>query len=169
MQPTDRIEVLAAPATASAKAVDAFVTLVSSASEVAKRGLSDRVAQARTLIMLYRHDGLIGTAAIKIPNGGYRKYVFTKAQVTLPKDNPLELGWIAVDEAHRGQRLARVLVAKAMETLGGAPVYATTRTDNLAMLRILPNYGFAPVGRPYASQEHPGQKLALLVSWRARR
>jgi predicted GNAT family N-acyltransferase len=72
------------------------------------------------------------------------------------------LGYIYVEEVLRGQHIASNLVERAMREAGNVGVFATTRTDNAAMQKILCRNGFVLAGNPYLSND--GQRnLSLFV------
>lgn len=70
------------------------------------------------------------------------------------------LGWLFVEESHRGRRLSGFILAKLLCSAGDASVYATTREQNIAMRRILESFSFAKSGMPYGSTRGP-YKLIL--------
>jgi hypothetical protein len=77
---------------------------------------------------------------------------FERAQSSLNPDTfRFELGWLFVEEWHRGRRLSGVLVEKLVSSVGDASVYATTREQNVAIQRILKSFDFAISGTPYRS------------------
>jgi ribosomal protein S18 acetylase RimI-like enzyme len=155
---------LEAPIVTSPDAIKAFAEFVARFGEVRLRGLGDRVADAERLIRVLADGRMVGGAALKNPRDSYRQKVATRAAAEIGRsDYPLELGWIAVDGAFRGRGLAKGLVGKAIEASEGRGLFATTRADNTAMLRVLEAAGFSLLGRPYASEERPGGRIVLLV------
>lgn len=144
--------------------IAAFVELVISEGEVDPYDLQERVENARTLVMLYDEGVLVGTAAIKNPEPDYRAGVFDKAASDLSASSyPVELGYVVVAKSHRGQKLTWQLVDAALPFAGTEHVFATTRTDNDAMHRVLPARGFIASGEPYDSIEHPGSHIRLFA------
>src|SRR5213075_2856984 len=103
--------------------------------EVQARGLTGLVERAECLIFLYTDlDELAGVAAVKRPNEGYKRKVFSKANSPEDPDKyPYELGWVVVREHFRGLRLSHVLLENALRFAGKTKIYATTRTDNEPM------------------------------------
>ncbi|MER9776594.1 GNAT family N-acetyltransferase [Mesorhizobium sp. M0220] len=146
----------------------AFVELVVSEGEVTRHGLLGRVKAARGLVILYDGEILVGTAAIKNPELGYRADVFAKSK-SLADDTAyaVELGYVVVASSHRGRGLSWSLVDAALPFTNGSAVFATTRSNNAAMQRILPARGFTANGSPYPSAEHPGQEIRLFLRGQA--
>jgi len=113
-------------------------------------GLPSRIRAARWLAFgSTPGDELVAIAGLKAPTESYRADVFRQAEAGVSAaEYQLELGWVFVVPAHRGQGIAlglcRQLLARA-----ASPVFATTRPDNLPMIRILHGLGFARAGRPY--------------------
>lgn len=137
-----------------------FIAFVREGAQVNLRTLPDLVDRAIALVTL--HDGrtLIGSAAIKIPNDAHHQGDFRKAGVLeRASDFPFELGWVHSSQGGNGN--GSRLVAAAVEAAGKRNVYATTKTDT--MKRILPRYGFVPLGQPFLSVQDPEANLSLYV------
>ncbi|UVK43972.1 GNAT family N-acetyltransferase [Mesorhizobium sp. AR07] len=148
----------------SDKELDAFVKLVVSEGEVSHYGLLERIKGARGLVMLYDGKKLVGTAAIKNPEPDYRTAVFAKSKSNADAAAyPVELGYVVVAESHRRHKLGWRLVDAALSFASGSAVFATTRSNNAAMRRILRARGFTANGSPYPSTEHPGQEIHLFL------
>lgn len=151
------------PADMSAKDKAAYIAFVLAAGEVNAATLPDLVDQAVALVTLHDGETLIGTAAIKNPYEGHRSAEFRKAGCEDQADAyPLELGWVHVHEDHRGQKHGYALVEAAMTSVGGRPVYATTK--NMGMRdKVLPRYGFVRTGTDFASTREPDKMLSLFT------
>ncbi|RWA75650.1 MAG: GNAT family N-acetyltransferase [Mesorhizobium sp.] len=153
-----------APEELSDEQLAAFVDLVVSEGEVTPNGLAGRARRALGLAMLYDEGVLVGTAAVKNPDVGYRAGVFAKSHSTAIATNyPIELGYVVVAATHRGKKLGWKLVDAALQFANGLAVFATTRSNNGAMQRILTARGFATNGSSYPSAEHPNQKIHLFL------
>jgi GNAT superfamily N-acetyltransferase len=128
-----------------------FARLVRQGFATANEGLDGRVRGARWLAFYCGlDDTLQAIAALKAPTERYREDVFRMAGAGIsPADYPLELGWVFVVPAHRGNRIAEGLCRRLLERAPATAVFATTRTDNASMMRILTALGFARVGTPY--------------------
>ena len=154
------------PSDCSRGEIEAFMALVIEADEVDPEGLEDRVKRAEMLIFIYDdEEELIGVAAVKRPGKSYKDRVFEKAQTTEdPASFTFELGWIVIKTRFRGQHLSRVFVEAALRITAGHKVFATTRTDNVAMKKTNERYGFHPVGKPYpTNRKGRNYDLALFI------
>lgn len=106
---------------------------------------------------------MIGIAALKQPNQGYRADVFAKSKATETPDRfPYEVGWVAIDEKHRGRKLSRVLVATVLSRSEGRNVFATSATAREFMHRTLMHFGFVQHGQPYPSSQR-NEELLLFI------
>lgn len=140
----------------------AFIALVSGAGEVNRATLPGLVDNAIMLVMLFDHDCLIGTAAIKAPLPAHQAGEFIKAGAPEKASLfPLELGWVVVHPDHRGRGCARELVNHAVATTAHCGIYATTKTQQ--MTAILRECGFETVGAPYPSVMNPDVNLTLFA------
>lgn len=141
-----------APTSYSTRELKAFEKLILEGGEVSSQGLAERIRSAAVLIMLSKHGMLIGIAALKRPEPGYRVRVAEKSGVSVTAAGyPYELGWVYVIPAESGSKHSYRLMDAAVVAGGVAGIFATTRTDNGAMHHILPRYGFLRVGAPYKS------------------
>ena len=64
-------------------------------------------------------------------------------------DYKLELGWVYVVPAYRRKQVASKLCEQLLLRAKGDFVFATTRSDNAMMSRILRACAFTAVGNPY--------------------
>jgi len=126
-------------------------TLVLEADEVDPLGLGNRILQAFKLIFMYDNaKHLIGVSAIKRPRKEYKAQIFNQAQATdIFDDFPYEIGWIVVSEEYRGNKYSRNLMEAAIEMVGDANVYVTTRLGNIPMEKTNKRYCFKQNGVPY--------------------
>ncbi|MES2056055.1 MAG: GNAT family N-acetyltransferase [Pseudomonadota bacterium] len=137
-----------------------FIALVNEAGEVDPNTLPALVARALALVTLHDNKMLIGTAAVKIPYDEYRRDVFRSAKIADQANAyPLELGWVHVRPDYRGEGHSYTLMAQAIKAVAGQSVYATTKAAK--MHTILPRYGFAIRGMPYASMHEPDVDVTL--------
>jgi RimJ/RimL family protein N-acetyltransferase len=118
--------------------------------------------------LAFRRDAggdLVAIAALKAPDEGRRAEMFRTSRARLDAaDCELELGWVFVLPAHRGRGIAGDLCRRLLARVPTAPLFATTRPDNVPMLRILLALGFERVGRPFP---HRRESLVLLSLVRA--
>lgn len=133
----------------------AFARLVRQGFASAPESLHRRIRDATWLAFYHvADDTLAAVAALKSPDEHYREDVFKKADATVSAtDYALELGWVFVVPAHRGNRIAEHLCRQLLARVPAAGVFATTRPDNRAMIRILRALGFTRVGKPYARRD----------------
>jgi predicted GNAT family N-acyltransferase len=148
---SDRL-IIKAPSECTAGERGDFASLVLAGGEVAAQGLEDRVNAAQRLIFIKRNGCLTAVAAIKKPKPGYRRGVFEKAHSPrVAAEYRLELGWVFVMPSARGTGLSHVLVGAALGSVSGEGIFATSRSDNVAMHKALLASGFTASGKPYAS------------------
>ena len=152
------------PGECSAAELQDFAALVLAGGEVTSVGLDERVRKAENLVFLTQDGCLKGIAAVKNPASGYRSGVFQKAQASVQaKDYPFELGWVFVIPSSRGAGLSHKLVQAALSAVSGQGVFATSRSDNAHMHRVLTAHGFSRHGNAYASKRGSHQ-LVLFVN-----
>lgn len=145
--------------------IAAFCNLVRQGEEVDAQGLEDRAKNAKALVFLFVDRTLAGVAALKRPAKTYRDGVFQKAGVPKAAESfDLELGWVFVPAIHRGKQYSRVLSAAALSQNEGAPTFATTRADNVAMQRTLEHLAFRRLGDSWCSTRDQGERLLLYVA-----
>lgn len=149
------------PAECGPEEIRAFARLLDRAFGASDR--SARVGRAVALVFLEAGSELAGVAAIKTPDYDHRRGVFTRAGVALAGPPPRhELGWVVVDESHRGQGCSRLLAQAALEAAGQVDLFATSHTGNHAMHKTLERVGFTRLGRPWLSRRHQ-RELALFL------
>ena len=147
---------LAPPAAFDDETRRAFADLLTEAFGPAPEDRLPRIAAAARLALHRDADGrLAAVAALKTPDATRRRDLFQQAGVPAGWDaHPLDLGWIYVRPAHRGQGLARQLCRDLLQQVPGTGVFSTTRTDNAAMRHILSALGFDPAGHPFPRRDH---------------
>jgi GNAT superfamily N-acetyltransferase len=148
--------VLKPPADCSAAERAEFARLVRLGFEGSDAGLDERIRNARWLAFHYAADDtVVAIAGLKVPPGTYRDEVFRQARASAePAQYRLELGWIFVMPAHRGQGMAGRLCRQLLAREPDAGVFSLTRPVNGPMARILGTLGFMRSGRPYRRRDH---------------
>jgi len=132
-----------------------FARIVRQGFHTAAGDLDARIRAAKCLAFLYGPGKtLAAVAALKAPSEQRREDTFRKAAAGVSAaDYVLELGWVFVTPARRGnhvaERLCRLLLARVPQSC----VFATTRTNNDVMIRILTALGFDRVGKPYPRRD----------------
>ena len=140
-----------------------FVAMVEAGGEVAQRGLQGRVEKAKTLVFLSVAGRLAGVGALKRPEATYRSEVWRKSGIDVPTENyPIELGWVVVLPGHRSKGYGTKISQAALSAVHDTGIFATCRTDNSAMHRILEECGFKMGGQPYPARM-ARQTLQLFV------
>lgn len=141
-----------------------FASLVLAGGEVTADGLNDRIKKAEVLIFLAQDNYLKGIAAVKNPEVNYKNGVFKKASATVPASAfPFELGWVFVLPSSRGAGYSHKLVKAAVGVTSSQGIFATSRTDNAPMRKVLKAHGFSCHGEAYASNRGT-HKLVLFVA-----
>jgi RimJ/RimL family protein N-acetyltransferase len=124
--------------------------------------LERRIREAQWLAFQRTTGGaLVAVAALKSPSDDHRAGIFAAAAATSHvSECQLDLGWVFVDPAFRckgiGIHLCRALMRRVPERC----VFATTRSDNAAMMRILDTLGFERAGRPFRRRD---EELVLFL------
>ena len=141
-----------APAAASTADISAFKQFVLAGGEVSAATLPGLVSRALSLSFAKVGGELVGVGAIKRPNQSYHEKVFSKAKLSQRQaEFEFELGWVYTNASARGKGVASSVVSSLVAALNGAPAYATSRTNNPHMHRVLQKFGFVANGAPYAS------------------
>jgi len=141
-----------------------FAALVLAGGEVTAVGLDARIKKAEALVFLLQNDCLKGIAAVKNPEQNYKRGVFQKAKASVQANEfPFELGWVFVLPSSRGAGFSRKLVQAALGETGGRAIFATSRSDNTPMHKVLNAHGLSKNGEEYASIRG-NQNLVLFVS-----
>jgi predicted GNAT family N-acyltransferase len=132
--------------------------------EVTSYGLDERIKRANKLAFVRDNQTIVGIAALKSPDVGYKKRLFTKSESNLEADEFLyELGWVFVRKEFRGKGHSQSLVQSLLNACADYNVYATSREANGPMHTTLKKYGFTKVGIPWASRENLDENLLLFV------
>lgn len=140
------------PSECSDYEVSEFIRMVIQGGEVDSYGLEQRINRAEKLFFL-KSPELAGVCAIKRPYHYYRDSVFEQAgSGDKAGSYQLELGWMYINPAARGQNYSRRLLEAMIRQLKGKGCYALTRSNNQAINHILGQYGFRKAGAEYPSQ-----------------
>jgi GNAT superfamily N-acetyltransferase len=136
----------------SERELDDFIALVLQGGEVTSAKLEERIRKAERLILLSAAGCLRGIGALKKPHATYRRSVASRSGACLPvSEYPFELGWIFISPSYRRQGLASSIVEAAVSVANGGGIFATSRSENIAMHKPLQTHSFIPTGRPYPS------------------
>jgi GNAT superfamily N-acetyltransferase len=150
------------PSECSVEELRGLISTVAKGAEVPEHYIQQGVQNARALLWMATSGEIFAVAAIKNPRTTYRRSVFEKAGVPEHAENfSLEFGYLYVDSARRGEGLGAALVDRALALVGSEAVFATTRSDNEPMRKMLPKRAFELLGNKYASAEDPSRFLCL--------
>jgi GNAT superfamily N-acetyltransferase len=160
----DQEPTLKQPAACSNRELAEFERLVCRGAEVTAEGLRDRIRAAQQLAFIPGQAGtFVAVGALKRPAPTYCSTVFAKAHSSEnPSGFTLELGWIYVEPDHRGKGFSNTLVETLLNAAGRSWVYATSRSNNVAMHSALRKHGFTQSGSAYESDED-NDELFLFV------
>jgi len=128
-----------------------FARLVRQGFHGSDEGLPDRIRNASCLAFRYMAEQkLMAIAALKVPTDLHREDLFRTAEADVSSAGyELELGWVYVLPDYRGNRTATHLCRLLLGGVSGAGVFATTRSDNTPMRKILQAFDFVEVGKPF--------------------
>lgn len=131
-----------------------LIELADKSGEVDRHSLESGIrARARDLLWVEDEQDILAMAVLKLPNRGYRHGVFEKSMtVKRSEEYPLELGYIYVEDAMRGQGVATALTERALCLANGKGIFATTREQNKKIQYVLEKTGFSRAGKPYPSE-----------------
>jgi predicted GNAT family N-acyltransferase len=150
------------PSECSPDELATFAALVREGGEVDAIGLEDRIASAHLLSFCYQGKVALGIAGIKKPADSYRAKVSLKSGQLLPAEEwPFELGWVFVTPWARKSGVGKTVLNAALAEVSEG-VFATSRTDNVAMHAAFRRFDFAAAGKPYPS-ERPERSIQLFL------
>jgi len=164
---TEPIVVTRTPSTFSESEIQDFIALVRAGGEVGSTVLEKNVRNAESLVLATLGPCLVGVAALKNPQSTYRNSIHAKAGESVDAENfPFELGYVFVLPSARRLGIGQGLCSAALRAAGNKGVFATARTNNDGMQRLLPLLGFVKLGKPYASARKDYQ-LQLFIRYPA--
>ena len=131
--------------------LDKFRTIVLEGGAVPPQSYDATIAQNPLLYFYPNSEDIQGIAALKIPHPDYKLRIFQQAgQADQAERYRYELGWIVSLPAYRGQGIGKKL-STIICTENEVDLFATSRVDNFAMIKILLDLGFIQLGHSYAS------------------
>ena len=148
------------PTSFDQKSLDAAAKLLLDADEADPNTGPAGLRGAQRIALAYQGEKLVGVGAIKAPKN--RKSLIRLAQrgrAAIPR-GAVELGYFVVDPAAKGARVGSQLAAHLAPYLP-THAFATTRTDNEPMHRILEARGFKAQPGRWMSERRPGVMLML--------
>lgn len=133
--------------------INGFAELLYKGGEVDSTGLVDRIKTAYLLAFLKIDDKLVGIRALKKPNDTYRNYVSKNSNIKLDIHSfPFELGWSFILEEFRGNAHSYKLGKHLIDAVSHEGVFSTTRTNNIAVHKVLIRLGFVRKGKEWKSK-----------------
>lgn len=126
-----------------------FKEIVLSMGEVSENTF-DGLMEKNPVILFYPNSNNIeAIGALKIPNKIYKTKVFKHSKTDLePADFEYELGWIVSLKQKKG---IGKLITKTLSEFK-PKMYATVRTENIGMNKIMDSLGFEKTGIEYKSE-----------------
>ena len=154
------------PAECSQSELAAFAVVAARGGEVETGDIVSGAQRAVRLLWISdAPSNPCATAALKRPNLGYKIKVFERSGLPVEASArfDLELGYVFVDPAHRQGGHGTRLATRAIQIAGARPVYATSRSDNDGMRRILERLNFVIAGGEYSSARDEAIRLRLFL------
>ena len=142
-------DIFKAPYQCTQEELGAFYQLLTVGNEVERQSAQQGIDGSKLLAFHYQGKTLAGIAAVKQPLQNYKTSIFQKSKAKeQAKAYDLELGYAVTLEEFRGMGICSYLVSQLVN-LCQNNMYATTRTANTTMQKILKNNGFQKLGSPY--------------------
>jgi GNAT superfamily N-acetyltransferase len=164
MNESAEVFVIKKPSDCSEAELQDFAALILAGGEVTAVGLNTRIKKAEALVFLSQSDCLKGIAAVKNPEQNYKSDVFQKAKASVQANEfTFELGWVFVLPSSRGAGFSHKFVQARLGATDGRAIFATLRSDNTPMHKVLNANGLSKNGGEYASIRG-NQNLVLFVS-----
>lgn len=120
--------------------------------QVERDGLERRILAAKSLIFLMQESTLVGVAAVKNPDKSYNEFLEKEFKCKLPTH---EFGWVFLKPDYRGLGLCSKLCSVK------GPMFATARSSNTAMRKVLVAQGFKSKGEYPSCRDR--QPITLFV------
>ncbi|UCD23108.1 MAG: GNAT family N-acetyltransferase [Gemmatimonadota bacterium] len=141
-----------------------FARLVRFGFDGSDDGLLARIRDAKWLAFHYGESNTLnGIAGLKVPADRQRANIFEKAAPDVDSEAyELELGWVYVAPDQRGNGIATDICRRLMDRERARCVFATTRSDNNSMIKILRVLGFERVGREFPHRRRKEQLVLYL-------
>jgi GNAT superfamily N-acetyltransferase len=147
--------VIKKPSQCSPEEIREFYNLVAAGGEYSLSALSYGIKKSPLLGFYFDNGDIVSVAAIKTDE--YKDFYFDQANVSGKRDYKYELGWFYTLSDYRGQGLSSKLAEKLLNKIKSKKIFATTRINNIAMIKILERNGFTRLGTPYQGRTAPIQ------------
>jgi GNAT superfamily N-acetyltransferase len=134
-----------APADLTERELKVCVNIIRQGEAVNIASAQTELPKANAIVLVYCGDEIAGIGAIKRVRPRYAAAIATKCGSGFPATT-LELGYVAIDTAHRGRKLAHRLV-EALLSRNADCLFATTSTPQ--MKTVLEKAGFLKHGNEW--------------------
>jgi hypothetical protein len=124
----------------------ACVSIITKGDAVDPESAADELPKTRSLVVARKAGVIVGVGAIKRIRLGYASLIASNSGALFPRETR-ELGYVAVDEKHRGHKLSHQITNELLKVNGSTPLFATT--DSEAMKRTLTKAGFRREGHEW--------------------
>ncbi|MBS0470929.1 MAG: hypothetical protein JSR60_07650 [Proteobacteria bacterium] len=148
-----------APSALSQAEFEAAMKIVTAGNAVDTDSARRELPKASGLVLACKGPEIAGIGTIKRARPKYARTIQERSGISFEPDL-LELGYVAVAEAHKGQHLSRRIVEKLLAGCDG-DLFATTGSDR--MKRTLTHANFVRSGHEWKG------KRAMLSLWVLRR
>lgn len=118
--------------------IERCISIVKEGEAVDAESVESELPKATAIAVVRKGEEIVGVGVIKRVRHGYSAGVGSKAGYAFPHNTP-ELGHVARDRAHKGNKFAPRIVAALIEQCKG-PLWATT--DSPGMREALGESGF---------------------------
>ena len=126
------------------------IAIIKSGDAVDPESAAAELPRASVLAVVRQGDQIVGVGAIKRVRRDYASRIAGRSGASFKPDTP-ELGYVAVDSAHRGNHLSYRIVAMLLSRCPGS-LFATTSKDR--MKQTLAKAGFVQKGREWKGQNN---------------
>ncbi len=149
------------PSECTGEEIHGFKNRVIEGGEVIQNGLEMRIDDAHLLGFCFEGNTLVGIAALKRPNDGYRDDVFAKAKSSYDAASfNREVGWAFTDDRYRKRGVCSKILRELMEASKDQDVFATSRVTNQGVHKMLGSLGFIQGGSAYQGRN---EKILLFL------
>jgi RimJ/RimL family protein N-acetyltransferase len=143
----------------SKQELDQYETLVLKGGEVDAQGLRERIERASFLGSVSDGSRMVAVGAVKRPTQNHVREIGDKSGFNLEPYRG-ELGYLYVEPEYRKRHLCYRIIEGLLDSYAD-PVFATTRTDNTAIHRVLGKSGFVRHGSDWRSELRSNIDLCL--------
>ena len=144
--------------------IDWFINVAAKSGEVDRADVVRGCERAEYLLWIGEAAAPLSVAVLKNPKIGYKTHTFEKAQIPGSTSHyRYEFGYAFTEVPYRRRRCGERLLQESLRPTEGHKVYATARTDNDVIHRLLLRTGFERSGKDYPSERTPCVMLALFL------